>query len=61
MPTLKVTSVAASTEAKAENKWSMASVLHKVILGEHKANVNSEEIHVLMDAREEPGDGAARC
>jgi hypothetical protein len=60
MPTMKVAWVAAPLGQRPKYRWKMVRVAHAPILGEHKANVNSEEIYVLMEVQEEPVEGGAR-
>jgi hypothetical protein len=38
--------------AKTEDKWRMGSVVHTLMLGEYKANINSQDLHALMEVRE---------
>ena len=57
MPTIKAGLLAARVGQKTEYKWSMAGIVHKSIVGEHKANINSQEVHVLMEVQEEPVEG----
>jgi len=38
--------------AKTKDKWRMESIVHTLILGEHKANVNIQILHALMKVRQ---------